>query len=134
MSNTINIMGNTSTAAVTIEELMKENSLLKQEIEELKAKLRWFEEQFRLSRQKMYGRSSEKTNSGEGEQLSFFNEAEKESNAEAAEPAIEEITYKRRKRKGYREENIKDLPLEVIEYRLPEEEQICHVVVVSFMR
>jgi len=78
MSNTINIMENTSTTTVTIEELMKENSLLKQEIEELKAKLRWFEEQFRLSRQKMYGRSSEKTNSGEGEQLSFFNEAEKE--------------------------------------------------------
>ena len=50
MSNTINIMENTSTTTVTIEELMKENSLLKQEIEELKAKLRWFEEQFRLSR------------------------------------------------------------------------------------
>ena len=47
MSNTINIMENTSTTTVTIEELMKENSLLKQEIEELKAKLRWFEEQFR---------------------------------------------------------------------------------------
>jgi regulator of replication initiation timing len=71
-------MGNTSTTTVTIEELMKENSLLKQEIEELKAKLRWFEEQFCLSRQKMYGRSSEKTNFREGEQLSFFNEAEKE--------------------------------------------------------
>jgi len=41
MSNiTTNITGNTSTAAVTIEELMKETSLLKQEIEELKAKLR----------------------------------------------------------------------------------------------
>jgi len=125
VSNIVSIMENTSTTTVTIEELMKENSLLKQEIEELKAKLRWFEEQFRLSRQKMYGRSSEKTNSGEGEQLSFFNEAEKESNAEAAEPAIEEITYKRRKRKGHRAENIKDLPVEVIEYRLPEEEQVC---------
>ncbi|AST58296.1 transposase IS66 [Thermoanaerobacterium thermosaccharolyticum] len=71
-------MENTITAAVTIEELMKENSILKQEIEELKAKLRWFEEQFRLSRQKMYGRPSEKTNSEDGEQLSFFNEAEKD--------------------------------------------------------
>ncbi|MBM7583349.1 cell division septum initiation protein DivIVA [Caldicoprobacter guelmensis] len=70
-------MENTTTATVTIEELVRENSFLKQEIEELKAKLRWFEEQFRLSRQKMYGRSSEKTNSEEGEQLSFFNEAEK---------------------------------------------------------
>jgi len=121
VSNIVSIMENISTDAVTIEELMRENSLLKQEIEELKAKLRWFEEQFRLSRQKMYGRSSEKTNSGEGEQLRFFNEAEKESNAEAAEPAIVEITYKRRKRKGHRAENIKDLPDEVIEYRLPEE-------------
>jgi len=71
MSNTINIMENTSTTTVTIEELMRENSLLKQEIEELKAKLRWFEEQFRLSRQKMYGRSSEKTNSGRGNSSVF---------------------------------------------------------------
>jgi regulator of replication initiation timing len=47
VSNVINIRENTTTATVTIEELMKENSLLKQEIEELKAKLRWFEEQFR---------------------------------------------------------------------------------------
>jgi len=102
VSNIVSIMEDTSIAVITIEEHNREVSLLKQELEELKAKLRWFEEQFRLSRRKMYGRSSEKTNSGEGEQLSFFNEAEKESNAEAAEPAIEEITYKRRKRKGYR--------------------------------
>jgi len=33
MSNTINIMENTSTTPVTIEVFMKENSLLKQEIE-----------------------------------------------------------------------------------------------------
>jgi len=43
-------MEDTSIAVITIEEHNREVSLLKQEIEELKAKLRWFEEQFRLSR------------------------------------------------------------------------------------
>jgi uncharacterized coiled-coil protein SlyX len=71
-------MENTTTAVITIEEHNREVAFLKQEIEELKAKLRWLEEQFRLSRQKIYGRSSEKTNFREGEQLSFFNEAEKD--------------------------------------------------------
>ena len=38
----------------------------------------------------------EKTNP---DQLSFFNEAEKESRPEIEEPTIEEITYKRKKKK-----------------------------------
>jgi transposase len=95
-------------------------ALLEQENAELSTKLAWYEEQFRLSQKKRFSSSSEATS----EQRQLFNEAEVEAKP-APEPTIEEITYKRRKRQGKREEDLKDLPVEVIEYRLSLEEQIC---------
>jgi transposase len=50
-------------------ELQNQNMLLIQQIEELTAKLNWYEEQFRLSQQKRFGSSSEKTNP---DQLSYL--------------------------------------------------------------
>ena len=41
------------------------------------------------------------------------------------EPEYEQITYKRRKQKGKRETLLEDLPVRRIEYRLPEDQQIC---------
>jgi transposase len=112
-----------------IETLQAENELLKQEkalLEDEKAnlelKLKYFEEQQRLYLAKMYGRSSEKLDNG---QISLFNEAESETKPEAPEPTIEEISYKRKKRQGHREEMLKDLPVETVEYHLSEEEQKC---------
>ena len=115
-------MDNKTTTQTTIEEIKQENALLKQQVAELTAKLQWFEEQFRLSRQQRFGRSSEQTDS---EQLRLFNEAEVEAKRELAEPTVEEITYTRRKKRGQREAMLKELPVETIEYRLPEEEQVC---------
>jgi len=116
-------MENTVKSTVTIEKLQIEIEKLKQEKAELEVKLKWFEEQFRLHQHKLFGRSSEKTEIPE--QLNLFNEAESEVKPEAPEPTVEEITYKRRKRQGHREEQLKDLPEEVVEYRLSEEEQVC---------
>jgi transposase len=115
--------------AQTIDNLQAEVGLLKEEkarlevkYTELELKLKWFEEQHRLHLNKMYGRSSEKTLP---EQLSIFNEAESEAKPAIPEPTVEEITYKRRKKQGHREEMLKDLPVETIEYHLSEEEQTC---------
>ena len=72
------------------------NRCVKQQfqIEELTAKLNWYEEQFRLNQQKRFGTSSEKTDIN---QLDFlFDEAEKESDLKIPEPTVEEITYKRK--------------------------------------
>ena len=118
MSNYI-IMENT---AKTINELNNRCALLEQQNAELTAKLRWYEEQFRLSQQKRFGCSSEQTNP---DQLMLFNEAEAQSKPEAPEPTVEEITYRRKKKQGKREAQLKDLPVETIEYRLPPEEQVC---------
>lgn len=107
----------------TIEQLNDKILNLEQRNAELNAKLKWYEEQFRLSRQKQFGASSEKTNQ---EQLSLFNEAEDTANPKLEEATLETITYQRRKKQaGQRVEQLKDLPVEVIEYRLEEHEQVC---------
>lgn len=58
------------------------------EITLLKNQITWMMEQMKLSKHKQFGASSEKS---EYDQLSFFNEAEKEANKKLEEPTIEEI-------------------------------------------
>lgn len=108
--------------AETLEVLQNKCAVLEHENQELTAKVKWYEEQFRLSQNRRFGASSEKTSP---EQLSFFNEAEKATRPKAEEPKVEEIIYKRRKARGLNKDTMADLPVEVIEYHLPEEEQVC---------
>ena len=106
-----------------IEELNDKILMQEQQIAELNAKVKWYEEQYRLGRQKQFGASSEKTSP---EQLNLFNEAEDIAEPEIKEPDIETITYERKKKQpGQRADKLKDLPVEVIEYRLEEHEQVC---------
>ncbi|GHV57366.1 transposase [Synergistales bacterium] len=100
----------------SVEELTKENV-------ELKALVKYYEEQYRLSQQKKFGSSSEKT-PGQTE-LNFFDEAENESVKHISEPTALQITCTRRKREGKRDEDLSDLPVETITHSLPEEERIC---------
>jgi transposase len=124
---------NLPTPTPTIEDLLKRLEMLEEhnaELEaklkkqnELEAKLKWFEEQFRLLQQKRFGISSEKTNP---DQLELFNEVENEANPFLPEPSLESITYqRRRKKRGHREMMLENLPVETVEYRLPAEEQVC---------
>ena len=106
----------------TIEELIKRCELLEQQNAELTAKLLWFEEQYRLSLHQRFSSSSEKT---DPEQLQLFNEAEAEAQPTLEEPTVETVTYCRRKKSGHREKMVENLPVETVEYRLPEEEQVC---------
>lgn len=106
------------------ETLQEKCQNLEEENRELKSKIKWYEEQFRLAKEKQFGKSSEKTE-GYGEQLGFFDEAENEADRKVAEPTMEEITYSRKKRVGKREEDLSSLPVETIEYDLPEEEKAC---------
>lgn len=108
--------------AKTMEELQNRCAMLEQQNAELTAKVTWFEEQYRLSQQKLFGRSSEQTNP---DQMQLFNEAESDTKPSLPEPTMEEISYHRRKKQGHREAQLEDLPVETIEYRLPPEEQVC---------
>lgn len=110
-------------SAQIIEQLNDKILIQEQQIAELDAKLKWYEEQFRLSRQKQFGASSEKTTP---EQINLFNEAEDISDPKLEELSLETVTYQRKKKQaGQREDKLKDLPVEVIEYRLEEHEQAC---------
>ena len=103
-----------------IEQILK----LQMQVEELTAKVKWYEEQFRLSRRKQFGASSERTHPGQV-QLDLFNEAEQEADPKREEPTVETITYQRRKERRQRGAMLRDLPVERVEYHLPAEEQVC---------
>jgi transposase len=116
-------MENTSLASLTIEDLSNQIAQLKQENATLKAQLVWFTEQNRLKQSMLFGQSSDQVPAN---QMNLFNEAEAEAKPEAREPDMEVIeTYRRRKQVGQREEDLENLPVETIDYRLSEEEQVC---------
>jgi transposase len=108
----------------TTEDLHKRVDSLEKQNAELTAKLKWYEEQFRLSQQRQFGASSEKSNPDQME-LSLFNEAEITTDSSVNEPTIETITYHRKKSQGQRETMLENLATETIEYRLSQEEQVC---------
>lgn len=76
-------------------------------------------EQIRLANQQKFGRSTEKLSEIAG-QMSFFNEAEAFCDETAEEPGIEDVIDERLKKprkpkkKGQREEDLKDFPQEKI--------------------
>lgn len=97
-------------------ELQAEIEALKIEISGLKELVSFYEEQYRLSQQRQFGASSEKG----AEQLGLFDEVEN-----TGQPELEQIIYTRRKRKGKREDDLSELPIEVVEHILPESERVC---------
>ena len=105
------------------EQLEAKITTLKARVQELEVINKWYMEQLKLLRKKQFGISSEKSKRDDQEQLNLFNEAEAERQPIAIEPDVETINYQRKK--GKRGENIKHLPVEVIEYALPEDEQAC---------
>ena len=118
--NSSNIVDALSQKLTALEE---EIQLLRQHNAELDAKVKWYEEQYRLSAQRQFGSSSEKTMP---EQISLFNEAEDFADPNQDEPTIETVTYQRKKRQpGDVADKIRDLPVEVVEYKLAEAESAC---------
>jgi len=105
-----------------ISKLSETVKVKEKKITELEALVKWYEEKLRLSAHKRYGASSEQA---ESEQLSIFDEAEVTADKKAAEPDIEQITYKRKKRIGKRDEDFAELPTETVIHELPESEQAC---------
>ena len=94
------------------------------QIAEMRTLINYYEEQFKLSQRRRFGASSEHTPN----QLRFenmFNEAEDQTNPTMPEPTFEEIRYIRKKSVGKRSEDLSGLPIERIEYELPETERIC---------
>jgi len=94
---------------------------MKKSIAKLEALVKYYEKQLFNAKRRQFGTSSERT---EG-QLSLFDNIEAPSPPSPPEPETEEITYKRKKQKGKREEDISNLPVVRIDYELPEDERNC---------
>ena len=105
------------------EQLLSRTQHMEARIQELEAQLNWLLEQIKLAKHRQYGSSSE--NVAIQSEL-VFNEAESTLDSTPEVVETETITrVKKRKQPGHREEVLKDLPTETIEYRLDEEEQVC---------
>lgn len=100
------------------------------EKEQAELQLKWYQEQYRLSKQKLFGKSSEQNIDGQIS-LPIFNEAESERQPINIEPKLdglaleEESKGKTKKQKGKRDKDFSKLPKQVVEYRLSKEEQVC---------
>ena len=98
---------------------------MQDQMEALNRNMELLIEQISIANQKRFGRSSEKIDMPE--QISMdtcFNEAEATiENQSISEPEIEEVcSYKRSKRKGKREQDLKDIPSKVIIHELTPEQ------------
>lgn len=84
-------------------------------------------EQAHLANQQRFGRQIEKLDDIAG-QISFFNEAEANCDEKVPEPTVEEVidsarkVLKKPKKKGQREEDLKDFPQEEIPHDIPQQE------------
>ena len=98
---------------------------MQNQLNQLNANMERLIEQIADANNKRYGRSSEKLDviAGQLDLELIFNEAEALTETlYVVEPAEEDvIQVRRRKQKGKREEDLKDLPFEVILHTLPEE-------------
>ena len=112
---------NASSLPKNRQELINIIDTLRTKNEQLEAKVAWFEEQFHLSRHKLFGASSERNLR---EQPNLFNEAEAIAEYGPVEEEIRQSIQYERKKPG-RKPIPKNIPIERIKYRLPEEEPAC---------
>ncbi len=117
-------------SSLSREELEKEYIKLHTEYESAQALINWYVEQYKLSREKTFGRSSEAGIAGQMsfEDLMLFNEAEALKDPIHIEPKVEDLVVEDSNCKRHREKqkkNISRLPIVTDIYELSPEEMIC---------
>jgi len=118
-------MNKSDLAAAATTENKAEIDVLKARVSELEVLVKYYEEQFRISKHRQFGASSEKSEYDLA-QLSIFNEAELFADANVPEPELIEVEKHYRKRTRLTTDKLpEDLPVEVVEYDLPELEKVC---------
>ena len=104
------------------QELVTMILLMQEQLEQLNRNVESLIEQVRIANNARFGRSSEKLDVIDG-QLSLFNEAEDISDPSLPEPSSEEVLPERRKKaKGKRKADLKDLPTEDHPHRVSKEQ------------
>lgn len=101
---------------------------MQERIDSLESNLEKLIEQIRIANAHRFGRSSEKLNVFDG-QLSLFDEAEFYCDPSVSEPDIEDVLPakpKKKKQKGKREDDFRDLPVESHDYARTKDELDAH--------
>ena len=99
-------------------------TLTESQVQRLEVENRYLREQLILMKKKQFGSSSEKMPALQIEL--GFNEAEAVVDAAGDVVEPKTITYVRKpKSKGHREEVLANIPTEIVEHKLPEDQQIC---------
>lgn len=110
------------------QELEKKQKIMEEKMHELEFMNALLSDKLTLAQKKQFGSSSEKYADGYV-QMGLFNEAEQDADLESSEPELEEVcpsAYKRRKKKGKKEEDLSKFPVtETIEHKLEGEESLC---------
>lgn len=101
-------------------DILAENAVLKSKIAELEALMAYYQNQLFMLKRRQFGASSERIMDG---QMSMFGQAYPVPTA--VEAGSEEVTPRGKKRKGKRDEDLSGLPVQRIDYELPESERVC---------
>jgi transposase len=117
-------MEKSAETAPTIEIPLAEYESMQREIARLEQQVKLFLEQMKLLRRRQFGASSEK--SGDGcIQLDLFGSSQ-EAVAPKPEPQYEEFKpHKRKKKRSHKDCLPKGIPIETVDYTLPETERVC---------
>lgn len=109
---------------LTVEELYQIIENMSKTIETLSSENAKLQETIRLFLVKKYRPSKESVNPN---QLSFFNEIEETANLEIEEPLLTEVKahYRKPKKHLMTDKLPENLPVEIVEHTLPEEECVC---------
>ena len=107
-----------------ITEMEKKLNEKEAEINNLQNEVAFLKAQLANRNRKIFSSTSEKIDPN---QLSLFNEAEKESNSNIDEPTVEEVCYIRKKpsKNAGKKDNLEGLEKVVIEHKLSKDEAIC---------
>jgi len=105
----------------------EENMVIpKAEYESMKQQIAWLMEQLKLSKRRQFGVSSEKSENDQTNLWGEFNEAEVIADPSVGEPDIEEVKSYRRKKSPRTVDRLPtDIPVEIIEHELPQDERCC---------
>ena len=87
----------------------------------------WYIEQLKLRQKEKFGRSSEQTDNDQLTvfDLDLFNEAETLREPIVVEPLEETLIKEHKRKKRKRGECFSNLPIEIIEYKLDDEDKVC---------
>jgi len=110
-----------------VQKLTSQVRLYQEQVKELEFPNAMLSDKLTLAQRKRFGSSSERYADGY-EQITLFNEAEEEADSMIAEPEYEEVhpaSYKRKKAKGKKEEDLSSFPVVRVEHKLEGEALFC---------